>query len=110
MHLNMAGVDLTFRLSGKTTLAASASTLRSDSLQADCIDWQERHSQQLGGRSSLLWPSGMVLLLLPLPSQLAEVQPFGVETKGLQSLSAELVASKCHCGTQQPGPLAFLLL
>ena len=46
------------------------------------------------------------LLLPPLSAQLPEVQPFGVEAKGLQSLAAELTSPKCHCGAQETGLLA----
>lgn len=53
-------------------------------------------------------------MLPPLPGQLAEVQPFGIEAKGLQSLAAKLMPTKCHSGTQEtcllapPPPLGLL--
>lgn len=64
------------------------------------------------------WSSGAALGTLglpPLPAQLPEVQPFGVETKGLQSLAAKLLSTEGH-GTQEtrllapPPPLGDWLL
>lgn len=46
------------------------------------------------------------LLLSPLPTQQAEVQPFWIKAKGLQSLTAELVSTKRHCGAQETSLLA----
>lgn len=51
-------------------------------LQAASLGRQAEYGQQLSQRGSL-WPSGVALLFLALATQLAEVQPFGVETKGL---------------------------
>lgn len=46
-------------------------------------------------------------LLLPLlPAQQAEVQPFWIEAKSLQSLPAELSSTKCYCGAQETSLLA----
>lgn len=43
----------------------------------------------------------LLLLLAALSAQLAEVQPFGVQAKGLQPLAAELTAFEGHRGAQQ---------
>lgn len=87
--------------------------------------WQEGWASRgliEGEEPGLLWApsrSGAALgpLLLPLLSaQLAEVQPFGVEAKGLQSLAAKLTSTKCYCGAQEtcllapPPPLGGWLL
>lgn len=54
--------------------------------------------------------------LPPLPAQLTEVQPFGVEPKGLQSLAAKFPPPECHSGAQEtrllapPPPLGDWLL
>lgn len=46
------------------------------------------------------------LLFPPLLAQQAEVHPFWIETKGLQSLVTELLSSKLHCGAQETSLLA----
>lgn len=71
------------------------------------------HTVNKKGKGPLQAPSGSVaslgpLLLPPLSAQLPEVQPFGVEAKGLQSLVAELASPKCHCGAQETCLLAPL--